>query len=342
MRFVYLYLQLAMKKIVLLSVFVLLLSCERKEAPSVSFYYWKTFFTLTPKEQSVLDANETGKIYVRYFDVKMVNDAPVPVAPIRFDKPKPKKEIVPVVFLKNEVFLSDKVDVYDLVKKMLHLIHQINAKNRLTIQEIQIDCDWSLQSRDKFMLFLKELKKKSPKTISATIRLHQIKYFKETKVPPVDYGVLMFYNMGELNAGKGNSIYDKTIAERYLPSLKDYPLPLKVALPVYSWIIHSRNGHIVNLISKIDRKGFQNNANFEWKEDRAVVKKNTLAKGFFFEEGDQLKVEAIHEEDLKEMIGLLKKYMPKKPKEIIYFDLDQNNFNKLTNDDFFKTCNADF
>ena len=331
-----------MKKILLLSVFVLLLSCESNDAPSVSFYYWRTFFKLTPKEQSVLAANETDKIYVRYFDVKLVNDTPVPVAPIRFDKTKPKKEIVPVVFIKNEVFLSDKVDINELVKNMLHLIHQINAKNRLAIQEIQVDCDWSLQSRDKFMLFLKELKKKSPKTISATIRLHQIKYFKETKVPPVDYGVLMFYNMGDLNADKGNSIYDKTIAERYLPSLKNYPLELKLALPVYSWIIHSRNGHIVNLISKMDAKEFQNNLNFEWKENKAMVKKNTLTKGFFFQEGDQLKIEAIHEEDLKEMIGLLKKYMTKEPKEIIYFDLDQNNFNKLTNDDFFKTCSTNF
>jgi hypothetical protein len=38
----------------------------------------------------------------------------------------------------------------------------------------------------------------------------------------------------------------------------------------------------------------------------------------------------------------LRKYMPKKPKEIIYYDLDENNLNKLTDDTFFKTCNADF
>lgn len=331
-----------MKKICCLLVLILLFSCEDKNPPSVSFYYWKTFFKLTPSEQQVLKLNNVQKIYVRYFDVKLVNEQAVPVAPVRFDKVKPATAIVPVVFIKNEVFLQGKSDYSELVKNILHLIGQIDAANRLKTQEIQIDCDWSLESRDNFMRFMEQLKKQYRKTISATIRLHQIKYFKETKIPPVDYGVLMFYNMGALKADNGNSIYDKEIAGRYLPSLKNYPLRLKVALPVFSWIIHSRNGHIVNLISKMDRSAFQNNANFEWNENKAAVKQNTLAKGFFFKEGDQLRVEAVEEEDLEEMVSLLKKHLPEKPKEILYFDLDQNNFNKLTNDTFFKTCNTDF
>ena len=331
-----------MKKFLFLGLLLFLFSCESKDAPSVSFYYWKTFFKLTSKEQQVLQANEVQKLYVRYFDVKLENGKPFPVAPIHFDTAKPKAEIIPVVFIKNEVFLDKGVNVHDLVKNILQLIRQINTKNRIKNNEIQIDCDWSLQSRNVFMQFLQELKKQYPKTISATIRLHQVKYFKETKIPPVDYGVLMFYNMGQLKANEGNSIYDKSIAEQYLPSLKNYPLDLKVALPVFSWIVHSRNGQIVNLIAKIDATEFQNNANFDWKENKAVLKDDVITKGFFFKKGDQLKIEAIHEEDLEEMIDLLRKYMPKKPEEIIYYDLDQNNLNKQTDDTFFKTCNADF
>jgi hypothetical protein len=331
-----------MKKFLFLGLLLFLFSCESKDAPLVSFYYWKTFFKLTSKEQQVLQANEVQKLYVRYFDVKLENGKPFPVAPIHFDAVKPRGEIIPVVFIKNEVFLDKGVNVHDLVKNILQLIRQINTKNRIKNNEIQIDCDWSLQSRNVFMQFLQELKKRYPKTISATIRLHQVKYFKETKIPPVDYGVLMFYNMGQLKATEGNSIYDKAIAERYLPSLKNYPLDLKVALPVFSWIVHSRNGQIVNLIAKIDAAAFQNNANFEWNENKAVLKDNVITKGFFFKKGDQLKIEAIHEADLEEMIDLLRKYMPKKPKEIIYYDLDENNLNKLTDDTFFKTCNADF
>lgn len=331
-----------MKKFLFLGLLLFLFSCESKETPSVSFYYWKTFFKLTSKEQRVLQANEVQKLYVRYFDVKLENGKPFPVAPIHFDAVKPKAEIIPVIFIKNEVFLDKGINVPDLVKNILQLIRQINTKNRIKNNEIQIDCDWSLQSRNVFMQFLQELKKRYPKTISATIRLHQVKYFKETKIPPVDYGVLMFYNMGKLKATEGNSIYDKSIAEQYLPSLKNYPLDLKVALPVFSWIVHSRNSQIVNLIAKIDASEFQNNANFEWNENKAVLKDDIITKGFFFKKGDQLKIEAIHEEDLEEMIDLLRKYMPKKTKEIIYYDLDQNNLNKQTDDTFFKTCNADF
>lgn len=331
-----------MKKFLFFTLILFLFSCENKEAPSVSFYYWKTFFKLTAKEEKVLKVNDVHKLYVRYFDVKLKNGQPFPVAPIHFDAVKPHAEIIPVIFIKNEVFLAKQVNVASLVQHILKLTEQINRRNQLQNNEIQIDCDWSLESRDTFLLFLHELKKQYGKTISATIRLHQVKYFKETKVPPVDYGVLMFYNMGQLKAGDGNSIYDKSIAEKYLPSLKHYPLQLKVALPVFSWIVHSRNGQIVNLISKTAAAEFQKNTTFEWKENKAVVKENVLTKGFFFKKGDQLKIEAIQEEDLEEMIDLLERYMPRKPTEIIYYDLDQNNLNKHTNDTFFKTCNADF
>lgn len=330
--FLYLYFHFKMKKSLFLLVFYFLVSCTNKEPKTTSFYYWKTVFQLSNAEKKVLAQNNVDKLYVRYFDVGLTNGTPMPLAPVFFKDKKIKETIVPVVFIKNEVFLSKELKTEDLVFKIIRLIDQINQVNHMKTNEIQIDCDWSLASRDRYVAFLKLLKVKYAKTISTTIRLHQIKYFRATKVPPVDYGVLMFYNMGKLEANGINSIYDKKIALQYLPALKKYPLPLKVALPIFSWMVHSRNNEIIHLISKTSREDFRNNPTFEIEKNTISVQKNTLFKGFFFKEGDKLHLEEISEHDLKEMKSLLSAYMNKEPDEIIYYDLDENNLKKYPNE----------
>ena len=50
----------------LLFVFV---SCRSKQAPAVSFYYWKTRFELNQYENNVLTGNNVPVLYVRYFDI---------------------------------------------------------------------------------------------------------------------------------------------------------------------------------------------------------------------------------------------------------------------------------
>ncbi|MEO8236124.1 MAG: hypothetical protein ABI549_11965 [Flavobacterium sp.] len=332
-----------MKKTVLFLLIIMLSSCKEDKVPLVSFYYWKTQLKLTKLEKQTLNKNEVKKLYVRYFDVKLVNNKAFPVAPIHFLENVKNQEIIPVVFIKNEIFSSKKINHDELVTNILKLINQIDKVNRIQNSEIQIDCDWTIESKDNYMRFLEILKSKYHKIISVTIRLHQIKYSNETKIPSVDYGVLMFYNMGKLGTDNSNSIYDPKIAEKYLPSLKNYPLKLKVALPIFSWIIHSRNNQIVNLISKIELESFKNNANFEFEDEtKIVVKKNVLFNGFFFKEGDKLKLEDVSKSDIKEMINLLSSYMLNKPEEIIYYDLDENNIKKYNDKLFFKTCNSSF
>jgi hypothetical protein len=70
-------------------------------------------------------------------------------------------------------------------------------------------------------------------------------YRERTGVPPVDRGMLMFYNMGKLSAEPGaRSIYDADAAERYLARVGEYPLPLDLALPIWSWTVQVRDGAI--------------------------------------------------------------------------------------------------
>ena len=78
--------------------------------------------------------------------------------------------------------------------------------------------------------------------------MHQIKYPEKTGIPNVDKGVLMYYNMGVINAGEHNSIYSQKIAKNYINSSHNYKLPLNIALPVFSWGVHIRNNQVTNII----------------------------------------------------------------------------------------------
>lgn len=308
--------------------FFLLISCSKNEKPIVAFYYWKTIFKLSETEKEVLRDNEVSKLYIRYFDIGLYPNTkePIPISPIRFQENAANFEIVPVVFIQNKVMLLPNLDIENLAQKTVRLIEEMNVENKINCQQIQIDCDWTLKSKDNYLKFIERFKKLSQKKLSATIRLHQVKYFKKTKIPNVDSGVLMYYNMGSIAPDSLNSIYDQKIASRYLESLKKYPLHLDFAVPIYSWAVHIRNQKVIGLRSKLNVSELKKDANFE--QTSAVffkVRQSNYKNGVFYEENDLLKIEAISSEDLKEMANDLDENLHQTPKEIIFYDLDEFN-----------------
>jgi hypothetical protein len=314
-------------------------SCQKQEQPTISFYYWKTIFRLSPKEKSTLNTNQVKRLYIRYFDIDLSPETQkaYPKSPIRFEETTSNFEIIPVVYIKNKVMLNPKLNVLDLAKKTNSFIQQINAKNNISVQEIQIDCDWTLNSKDNYLRFIESFKKVSNKKLSATIRLHQIKYFKKTKIPNVDRGVLMYYNMGKIAPDSLNSIYDRNIANRYLSSLKNYPLPINIALPIYSWGIHIRDGKIIGLRNKIDINNLKNNSSFVLTKDNWYTVVNSNFKdGTYYKENDLLKIETITSTDLLEMATDLEENTVQNPKEIIFYDLDESNIKNYEEDLFEK------
>ena len=108
--------------------------------------------------------------------------------------------------------------------------------------------------------------------------------------------------------------------------MKKYPLHLDVALPIYSWAIHIRNQKVIGLRSKLNVAELKKDENFEQMNARFFkVKKSNYKNGFFYEEGDVLKIEAISAEDLKTMGEELNENVANTPKEIIFYDLDEFN-----------------
>jgi hypothetical protein len=328
-----------LKKTVFLGILAcVLFSCQQQEQPTISFYYWKTIFRLSPKEKNTLTTNQVKRLYIRYFDIDLnpKTQKPFPRTPILFENLVSGFEVVPVIYIKNKVMLDKNLNLLDLAQKTNNFIQQINAKNNISIQEIQIDCDWTLASKDNYLRFIEIFRKVSSKKLSATIRLHQIKYFEKTKIPNVDRGVLMYYNMGKIASDSLNSIYDRNIAKRYLASLKNYPLLINIALPIYSWVIHIRDGKIIGLRNKIDVNVLKNNNSFVLtNKNWFKVQNSTYSGGVFYKENDQLKLETISEAALLEMANDLEENTTQNPKEIIFYDLDEFNL-KNYEEGFFK------
>ncbi len=313
----------------LLALCLILPACTTPEdgsKPAVSFYYWRTVFKLTPNERYTLEQNGVSKLYVRYFDVALQKGQPVPLSAITFDEQPGDLHIIPVVYIRNEVMLQPALDIDDLVDKVLSYIRQINTRHNIAYDEIQLDCDWTLNSKEVYFKFIDLLKAKSYKKLSATIRLHQVKYFRNTGVPAVDRGVLMYYNMGRIAPDSSNSIYERATAQLYTASLRSYPLPLDIALPVFSWGIHVRNNTVIGLLNKVDETNFQEDDHFEMRQPPFFeVKDNIVKMGYYFEKGDRIKIESVKPDDLEEMIEDLSKAMTRQPGELIFYDLD--NFN---------------
>ena len=277
-----------------------------------------------------LEILNTKRLYVKYFDVKWneTTQSALPVAKISFEDSLTNFEIVPVVFITNEALLKT-TRIENLTINISQLIVKINEVNCLKVNQIQIDCDWTEATKDKYFLLLKLLKKQFQNCqLSCTIRLHQIKYFERTGLPPVDVGVLMYYNMGQLGNLSKNSIYNPDDAQKYVRSIPQYPLPLDVALPIFSWAVHFQNNKIQHLISKPNVADFENSAYFYPAQNNVIkVKQSLFLNGYYLKENDVIKLEIMTPKLCKMAAKQVAKYMKKVPKNIIFYDLDSTNFN---------------
>jgi|GEM_PF-110049 len=135
-------------------------------------------------------------------------------------------------------------------------INQSTNQSANQSTEIQFDCDWTEGTRAAFFSFLKKVRPLLPPgtRLSATIRLHQYKFPDRTGVPPVDRGLLMLYNTGDIHdPEEPNSIFQPAAAEKYLLGAPPaYPLPLDVALPAFSWALIYRDGELWKIVPNVE------------------------------------------------------------------------------------------
>ena len=213
---------------------------QKEKAPlSISFYSWENSFD---------EKNINEKLYIKVLDIAYSTKLEIVTTNIK----EAPKNFIPVVYITNETMKN--ID-YSLISNAI-----IQGLKKYEFTELQIDCDWSDKSQSNYFNLLKDLKEKLDKTISATIRLHQIKYYTKTGIPPVDYGVLMYYNMSDIaDFNTKNSILDNEIAKKYHYNFDSYKLKLKLALPLYSQAIQFRDNKALSIFEGVSKKDFDSN-----------------------------------------------------------------------------------
>ena len=234
----------------LMAIILALLSCRNEHETSVethSAYYWSTTWELDSAQRAFLEDNEVSRIYLRYFDVVIDQRGEVmPNATLRFADSIPQGvEIIPTVFIVNDC-LTQGVDSLGLL--ILNRVLQMSETHDVAgVKEIQIDCDWSKRTQDAYFSMLRQLRDAAHAKglrVSATIRLHQL----SQEVPPVDHGVLMMYNTGDVRKLEKNPILDMDDAAPYMHHIKGYDLPLSTAYPIFSWQILVRANRYAGII----------------------------------------------------------------------------------------------
>lgn len=309
--------------------------CEnKKQQVARSFYYWKSEFAISDEENRLLDTLHVNKLYVKYFDVDWNNELqkPIPVATINFEnKGHFYKTIIPVVYIVNNVLVNLKSeDVADLAIKISRKINEINLDNNIVCKEVQFDCDWSDATQKKYFALLQELRKYFPArdyTLSATIRLHQVKYRERTGVPSVDRGMLMFYNMGNVKSpDTSNSIFNKKLAEKYIDRISKYPLPLDVALPIFTWGIHFRGTKPNSIVNNLSTENVKLSGLFTQRNKQVwIANDGCFFRGEYFLKEDILKMEEVTPEVCNEAIDLLLPEIKNTNFNVAFYHFDSTN-----------------
>ena len=278
-----------------------------------SVYYWSTVLDIDSTKQAFIDRHGVSRMYVRYFDVVIGEDgSPVPNATLRFRTGVPRgMEIVPTVYIVNDCMVADTARLAGLILKR---ILQMNATNDIGgVKEIQIDCDWTRRTRQRYFGFLRTLRAMAAERgvkVSATIRLHQL----SEGAPPVDRGVLMMYNTGDFtDISCQKPILDTRDAAPYLRHLAGYGLKLAAAYPIYSWRILFRGGRYVGIMHRDD--------------DLPVLP------------GDSIVTRAPSLDDITTAAGAVGSRRPDANSEIILFDLSRQNATRFKPDDYEKIFN---
>lgn len=324
---------------------IFLCQCREREERQVqrSFYYWKTVFRLSPTETKTLQQLSVQQLYVKFFDVEWNSQtkAPQPAAKSIFQQSPPAGMVItPVVFITQEPLQYATTEQLDaLAANMSKLLSSMATNHSLQLtNEVQLDCDWTATTKNKYFYLLENLKKQpffQHKTLSATIRLHQVKFLSQTGVPPVNKGLLMCYNLGNLRLPQTkNSILEEAELKKYIHHLDSYPLPLDIALPIFDWYVLFEGNTYKGLVRDFDP------GEKRAKQKRIVFTRDTILNGYAFKAGQWLRHESSNPDVVRRCAERVSEKRNEKRLTVILYHLDEQNLDKYTRHELESFYNA--
>jgi hypothetical protein len=333
-----------MKKMLLLGMLsVFFFSCKnvnKIENVERAFYYWKSNnWNISQAEDSIITKQGVKKLYIKFFEVDhsdAMGNFPISKTQL-YSYRQDSLNIVPTVYLKNSVFLKSTKGSLDTLADNVNFLIEKYAKekfrNHLAPMEYQMDCDWTMKSKDNYFYFLKKLKEVSKKEISCTLRLYPYKYPDKMGIPPVDKVTLMCYNLlNPLQNHSKNSILDLEELESYLDIESNYPKHIDIALPIYSWMQVYQNEQFSNVIYTDNKK-----VKAILKEVKPFwysVIKDTVVNETYLRIGDKVKFEETDANKIKQTIQLLRKYVKLDKKTTIsLYHIDEQQLSNYSHEE---------
>lgn len=336
-----------MHKISILVIAVFLFfGCRQKSIVHPTFYFWKTDYHNNKPETNYLDQFKSKSLYVRIMDVDFDPDRQqaVPISPIKFSDPLPTQvEIIPVVFLVNRIFNdTDSNKTRVLANRIANFVDaKVKQAGKQNYAELQIDCDWTKTTRDQYFEFLKQLKHQpllKGKNISVTLRLHQVKNVVSSGIPPVEKAMLMCYNMGNLRKyGDQNSILDQHEMDVYLKDyLKNYPLKLDVALPLFEWAVVFRNKAYAGISRRVNKTQINDKKLFRQRGNSILYDLLMDYPAAGLKHGDVIRWEEISNKDLLATSTFLSRYLKPGERNLVFYHLETDLLKHFTHEDLQK------
>ena len=321
-------------------IFILLLSsCSSSvKETSVSIYWWKNNVEITDEMLQFNQTNNIQKVYCKVADFRYNHLQKIIEIPLIHERLSiEKQDVIPVLYIENDVFKHfSEHHIFNKFQETIDKLKQRNIISELT--HIQIDCDWTISTKDRYFQFLNKIKS-SIEVVGVTLRLHQVKYYKTTGVPNVDYGVLMIYNLSSVaDFEVQNSIYDYNLALSYLKGyLYNYPMEIKAALPAFSWAANFHHERLSNILNAITFEELLENKNLiQLTDNRFVSTKAHYINAIPISKHDVIRYEEPDVESLKQLLNFLKNEVNQEKLEVIFFSLNapfllnnQNRYEKV-------------
>lgn len=271
--------------------------------PKISYYHWANSYTDNP---GLLHTYAPAQLYLKLLDIGY-RDQNLSINPTDM-RTAPSIAITPVVFVDNNALRDNVLDsVYAQI--LTHIPPQ-------KYKSLQVDCDWTEQTRDTYFAFLSRLKQDYPH-LGVTLRLHQVKYAERTGVPPAERAVLMYYNMSDIRDPETkNYILDNAVGQRYLQNFEEYPLPLDLALPLYQQTRVIRQGRLVHLANS---GGINTDKSERLKDNHYRVTQGHYWQEYYLYPDDELRVDTVDLKALQQAAQQLTAVM--QPAEVIFYTL---------------------
>lgn len=290
-----------------------------------------------------------------------------------------KRTLTPAVYITNRTFerikesdlpaLADKVarKVSQITEDLSHGVYGVYYLNRMPPQltweerndildsmkiqwrnkvvELQIDCDWTQTTRDKYFSFLKLLKQTAVgTTITSTLRLHQYRDRKIMGIPPVDKVMLMCYNTGDpKKQAETNAILDAQVVKQYLKGRK-YPLEMELALPIFNWGAWYRAGAFQGLLRNFsaEQPGAETFLKHEQNNQYRILQDTVLGQDYL-REGDLIRMDGPTPAQMNETLKVLKERIGHRFSRVAFFDWDYEKIklNQTAISTYFETLKKD-